>query len=66
MSREKWRALPWVLLVAALSIVLIVLGSRNLTHRSGNHSVVWPAEIVSFVCFFLDVGLLWYLYPLDA
>ena len=31
----------------------------------GDFSVLWPAALVSLVCFGLNGGLLWYLYALE-
>jgi hypothetical protein len=32
----------------------------------GDDTIVWPAALSSFACFGLNLGLLWYLYRLDA
>lgn len=69
LSQDQRLTIVYGILCLVLILVILQLWLLTATmnaYLGGDHSVVWPAGIVSLVCFFLNVGLLWYLYQLDA
>jgi hypothetical protein len=67
-SREQrltivYGILSIVLIIAMLQLWLL-MATMN-AYLGGDESVVWPAALVSLVCFGLNGGLLWYLYRID-
>ncbi len=55
--------LCFVLLLTLLQLWLLT-ATMN-AYLGGDDSVVWPAAGVSFVCFALNGGLIYYLYAMD-
>jgi hypothetical protein len=56
--------------ILCIVVVLVVLQLWLLTatmnaYLGGDTSVIWPAIIASTVCFFLNLGLLRYLYKME-
>lgn len=54
----------------AFVLVLVILQLWLLTatmnaYLGGDTSVIWPAAFVSFLCFALNAGLLYYLYAME-
>ena len=52
-----------VMVLVVLQLWLLV-ATMN-AYLGGDYTVVWPAMIVSAVCFLLNLGLLRYLYALE-
>lgn len=55
--------LAFVIVVAVLQLWLLTATTN--AHLGGDDAVVWPAFLVSLLCFALNGGLLGYLYRLD-
>lgn len=55
--------LVFVILIVVLQLWLFT-ATMN-AYLGGDMSIIVPAALVSLVCFFLEAGLLWYLYELD-
>lgn len=56
--------------ILCVALVLVVLQLWLLVatmdaYLGGDTRVIWPAAIVSLVCFLLNLGLLQYLYAMD-
>lgn len=59
-----------VLGILSMVIIIVILQLWLFTatmnaYLGGDSSILWPAALVSLVCFGLNVGLLWYLYRLE-
>ncbi|HUE80649.1 MAG TPA: DUF6755 family protein [Pyrinomonadaceae bacterium] len=52
-----------VLIIVMLQLWLL-MATMN-AYLGGDESVIWPAALVSLVCFALNAGLLWYIYRMD-
>ena len=67
-SREQRLTIVYGILCIVLIIVMLQLWLLMATmnaYLGGDELVVWPAALVSLVCFGLNGGLLWYLYRID-
>ena len=67
-SREQRLTIVYGILCIVLIIVMLQLWLLMATmnaYLGGDESVVWPAALVSLVCFGLNGGLLWYLYRME-
>jgi len=67
-SREQRLTIVYGILCIVLIIVMLQLWLLMATmnaYLGGDESVVWPAALVSLVCFGLNGGLLRYLYRLE-
>jgi Family of unknown function (DUF6755) len=63
-TREQRTTVVYGMLAFVLIIVILQLWLLTATmnaYLGGDQSVIWPAAIASFLCFFLNVGLLRYL-----
>ncbi|MBL8148578.1 MAG: hypothetical protein JNN15_01470 [Blastocatellia bacterium] len=67
-SKEQLRIIVQGMLCIVLLLVLLQLwlftATLN-TYLAGDRSVVWPAAIVSLICFLFNLGLLRYLYKIE-
>jgi hypothetical protein len=52
-----------VLIIVMLQLWLL-MATMN-AYLGGDETVIWPATLVSIVCFGLNAGLLWYVYRID-
>jgi hypothetical protein len=67
-SRERRLTIVYGILCIVLIIVMLQLWLLMATmnaYLGGDESVVWPAALVSLVCFGLNGGLLRYLYRME-
>ena len=67
-SRDQRLTIVYGILCIVLIIVMLQLWLLMATmnaYLSGDESVVWPAALVSLVCFGLNGGLLWYVYRME-
>lgn len=67
-SREQRLTIVYGILSIVLIVVMLQLWLLMATmnaYLGGDESVIWPAALVSLVCFGLNGGLLWYLYRMD-
>ena len=72
MRRRFSRSQRLTIVYGILGIVLIVvmlqlwllMATMN-AYLGGDESVIWPAALVSLVCFGLNGGLLWYIYRME-
>ncbi|HEY5074342.1 MAG TPA: DUF6755 family protein [Pyrinomonadaceae bacterium] len=67
-SREQRLTIVYGILCIVLIIVMLQLWLLMATmnaYLGGDESVVWPAALVSLVCFGLNGGLLWYVYRME-
>ncbi len=67
-SREQRLTIVYGILCIVLIVVMLQLWLLMATmnaYLGGDESVIWPAALVSLVCFGLNGGLLWYLYRMD-
>jgi hypothetical protein len=67
-SRSQRLTIVYGILCLVLIIVMLQLWLLMATmnaYLGGDESVVWPAALVSLVCFGLNGGLLWYLYRME-
>ena len=67
-SREQRLTIVYGILCIVLIIVMLQLWLLMATmnaYLGGGESVVWPAALVSLVCFGLNGGLLWYVYRME-
>lgn len=67
-SREHRLTIVYGILCIVLIIVMLQLWLLMATmnaYLGGDESVVWPAALVSLVCFGLNGGLLRYLYRME-
>jgi hypothetical protein len=68
-TREQRTTIVYGMLVFVLIIVILQLWLLTATMNAflgGDEGVIWPAAIVSFVCFLLNLGLLRYLGRLES
>jgi hypothetical protein len=74
MSRLRFRRSQRLAIVYGMSCFILILVISQLwlvtvtvqAFLGGDDSVVWPAAIASFLCLGLNLGLLRYLYRLEA
>jgi hypothetical protein len=67
-SRSQRLTIVYGILSIVLIIVMLQLWLLMATmnaYLGGDESVVWPAALVSLVCFGLNGGLLWYVYRME-
>ena len=67
-SRSQRLTIVYGILCIVLIIVMLQLWLLMATmnaYLGGDESVVWPAALVSLICFGLNGGLLWYLYRME-
>jgi len=67
-SREQKMTIIYGILCFVLILVICQLWLLTATmnaYLGGDGSVIWPAAAASAACFFLNVGLLWYMHKLD-
>ena len=67
-TREQRTTIIYGILCIVLVIVILQLWLLTATmnaYLGGDASVVWPAGLVSLVCFLLNLGLLRYLYAME-
>jgi hypothetical protein len=67
-SRSQRLTIVYGILCIVLIIVMLQLWLLMATmnaYLGGDESVVWPAGLVSLVCFGLNGGLLWYVYRME-
>ena len=67
-TREQRMTIVYGILCIVLIIVMLQLWLLMATmnaYLGGDESVIWPAALVSLVCFLLNAGLLWYLYKME-
>jgi len=67
-TRDQKSTIVYGILCAVLVLVVLQLWLLTATmnaYLGGDGAVVWPAMIVSAICFLLNLGLLRYLYAMD-
>lgn len=67
-TRQQRSTIVYGILCVVLVIVVCQLWLITATMNAflgGDHTIVWPAAVVSLVCLGLNVGLLSYLYRLE-
>lgn len=67
-TREQKTTIVYGILCIVLILVVLQLWLLTATmnaYLGGDEAIVWPAAIVSLVCFGLNAGLLWYLYAME-
>lgn len=67
-ARKQRMTIVLGILTIVLIIVILQLWLLTATmnaYLGGDHTVLWPAALVSLICLALNVGLLWYLYGLE-
>jgi len=67
-TREQKTTIVYGILCMVLILVVLQLWLLTATmnaYLGGDDAIVWPAAAVSFVCFALNAGLLWYLYAME-
>ena len=67
-SRSQRLTIVYGILCIVLIIVMLQLWLLMATmnaYLGGDESVIWPAALVSLVCFGLNGGLLWYIYRME-
>ncbi len=67
-SRSQRLTIVYGILCIVLIIVMLQLWLLMATmnaYLGGDESVIWPAALVSLVCFGLNIGLLWYIYRME-
>ena len=67
-SRSQRLTIIYGILCIVLIIVMLQLWLLMATmnaYLGGDKSVIWPAALVSLVCFGLNGGLLWYIYRME-
>jgi hypothetical protein len=67
-SRSQRLTIVYGILCLVLIIVMLQLWLLMATmnaYLGGDQSVIWPAALVSLVCFGLNGGLLWYIYRME-
>lgn len=55
----------WIVLTIAILQLWLLTATMN-AYLGGDQAVIIPAAIASFVCFLLNLGLLRYIYLLEA
>jgi hypothetical protein len=67
-SRSQRLTIVYGILCIVLIIVMLQLWLLMATmnaYLGGDESVIWPAALVSLLCFGLNGGLLWYIYRME-
>jgi hypothetical protein len=67
-TREQRMTIVYGILCIVLIIVMLQLWLLMATmnaYLGGDEAVIWPAALVSLICFLLNAGLLWYLYKME-
>ena len=67
-SRSQRLTIVYGILCLVLIIVMLQLWLLMATmnaYLGGDETVIWPAALVSLVCFGLNGGLLWYIYRME-
>lgn len=67
-TREQKMTIVYGILCLVLILVVLQLWLLTATmnaYLGGDQSIIWPAALVSLVCFALNAGLLWYLYEIE-
>jgi Family of unknown function (DUF6755) len=67
-TREQRMTIVYGILCVVLIIVMLQLWLLMATmnaYLGGDGAVIWPAALVSLICFLLNAGLLWYLYKME-
>ena len=67
-TREQRMTIVYGILCIVLVIVMMQLWLLMATmnaYLGGDETVIWPAALASLACFFLNAGLLWYLYRME-
>lgn len=67
-TREQKTTIVYGILSIVLILVVLQLWLLTATmnaYLGGDTSVIWPAAVVSLVCFLLNAGLLRYLYAIE-
>jgi hypothetical protein len=67
-SRSQRLTIVYGILCIVLIVVMLQLWLLMATmnaYLGGDESVIWPAALVSVVCFGLNGGLLWYIYRME-
>ncbi len=67
-TREQRTTILYGMLAFVLIIVILQLWLLTATMNAflgGDESVIWPAAVASLACFFLNAGLLRYLYRVE-
>jgi len=67
-TREQKTTIVYGILSIVLILVVLQLWLLTATmnaYLGGDTSVIWPAALVSLVCFLLNAGLLRYLYLIE-
>ena len=67
-SRSQRLTIVYGILCIVLIIVMLQLWLLMATmnaYLGGDETVIWPAAVVSLVCFGLNGGLLWYIYRME-
>lgn len=67
-TREQKTTIVYGILCLVLILVVLQLWLLSATmnaYLGGDKSIIWPAALVSLVCFALNAGLLWYLYSIE-
>ena len=67
-TREQRTTIVYGMLAFVLILVILQLWLLTATMNAflgGDESVIWPAAVASLACFFLNAGLLRYLYRVE-
>jgi hypothetical protein len=67
-SRSQRLTIVYGILCIVLIVVMLQLWLLMATmnaYLGGDESVIWPAALVSLLCFGLNGGLLWYIYRME-
>jgi divalent metal cation (Fe/Co/Zn/Cd) transporter len=67
-NRDQRMTIVYGILCVVLIIFMLQLWLLMATmnaYLGGNEAVIWPAALVSLICFLLNAGLLWYLYKME-
>ena len=67
-TREQRMTIVYGILCIVLIIIMLQLWLLMATMNAylvGDEVVIWPAALVSLICFLLNAGLLWYLYKME-
>jgi hypothetical protein len=68
-TRQQQLTIVYGILCIVLILVILqlwLLAATMNAYLGGDEGVIWPGAIASLVCFLLNLGLLRYLYKLDA
>lgn len=67
-TREQKMTIVYGILCIVLTLVILqlwLLAATMNAYLGGDESIIWPAALVSLVCFGLSAGLLRYLYRIE-